>query len=154
MSVVQPLQEMGEQIEKAFYAIENIQVLQQFPDIRDASLKHTWFPQVGIEEINGSYIVRVALTALDPDEVDVEIDNSLLILKTRSLTEYVGEQTLVEFEESVDEANISEETLEDYGECVYKIPLPANVDASGAIADFVEDTLEIQLPGFNKMEYS
>ena len=146
MSVVQPLQEIGEQIEKAFYAIENMQLPQEFPLIRDASMTHTWFPQVEIEEVNGNYLVRAALSGLDPDEVDVEIDNNLLVLKTRALSEYLGEQTLVEFEESVDETNPSEETLEEYGECVYQIPLPANVDANGAVAEFVEDTLEIQLP--------
>ncbi len=147
MSLTHPLSEIAEQLEKAFFAIENLQLPgRSFPPQREDRVAHTWYPGVEILESRDNYTVIVDLAGINPDDVEIGVAEDLLVLRSREFQEPHEEMNRFEFEEEVDEANPKPEDYDFYGEFETEIPLPANVITDAVEADFTEGVLEIQLP--------
>lgn len=74
MTLAHPLNEISEQLEKAFLAIESMPLPEHLGPVNlDEDGSHTWFPNLEIDETPDEYVVSVELRGLDPDELSVEV---------------------------------------------------------------------------------
>lgn len=91
-------------------------------------------PSVEVADAGDALLVRVELPGIDPDEVDVDVAPSHVVIR--------GELRR-ETDESEHGVYHSERR---YGRFQRTIPLPEEVDSDGASADFRNGLLEIRLP--------
>lgn len=146
MPVTHPLEEVEEQLTLAFEAIDDGELKTMAVDTSASeagTVYRTRYADLSIEEMEDAYIVRVGLPGLDPDELDVQVSEDMLIIADVPFQEDEDRAGLDIYNE--DEANIEESELT-YGEYVCEIPLPGNIDTAEVVAEFVEDRLEVQLP--------
>jgi HSP20 family molecular chaperone IbpA len=133
-----PLETIAQRLEKALEAVENpILIPAVAKDVRNAD--------ISVEESDEAFTVKVDLTGVDPDMLDIAIWDGVLTLSTVQL-EAEDEPGREEGEDTEDEANPDPENIENYGGLVYQVSLPANVDVAEVVAEFIEDRLVVQLP--------
>lgn len=91
-------------------------------------------PSVEVADAGETVVVRVELPGIDPDDVDVDVAPSHVVIR--------GE---IRRDESEDQQGVYH-TERRYGRFQRTIPLPEPVDSDGAEASFRNGLLEIRLP--------
>lgn len=150
MTLAHPLTEIGEQLEKAFAAIESMPLPEHLGPVNlDDDASHTWFPNLEIDDTPEEYVVSVELRGLDPDELSLEVQGESLVLATRHALDSDEEAALLDTDEAAYDSTASDEanpTEEDFGLCVCDIALPANVDRDRVLALCEDGLLKVTLP--------
>src|SRR6201988_896711 len=93
-----------------------------------------WTPQIEMFEREGQLHIRADLPGMNKDDVQIEVEDDAVILR--------GERR----EERREEREGMYRTEVSYGSFYREIPLPNNVDAENASANFREGVLEITMP--------
>jgi HSP20 family molecular chaperone IbpA len=138
MTLNHPVETIAKRLEKALEAVENPVLIPAIAtDIRNAD--------IGVEETEDAFTVKVDLTGVDPDLIEFAIWDGVLTLSTVQL-EADDEPYMEEGENTEDEANPDPENIENYGGLVYQVSLPANIDVTEVVAEFIEDSFVVQLP--------
>ena len=98
------------------------------------SLRGLWAPQVEVLERGNNLVVRADLPGLSRDDVDVELDNDMLIIR--------GER----HSDVEDDSEGFYRSERSYGSFYRAIPLPEGVDPNACNASFDNGVLELTLP--------
>ena len=93
-----------------------------------------WAPQVEVFERGNNLVVRAELPGLSREDVDVEVDDDVLVIR--------GER----HNDVEDEHDGYYRSERSYGSFYRAIPLPEGVDASSCNANFKDGVLEVTLP--------
>lgn len=93
-----------------------------------------WTPQIEMFEREGQLHIRADLPGLNKDDVQIDLEDDAVILR--------GERR----EEHREEREGRYRTEVSYGSFYREIPLPNNVDAENASANFRDGVLEITMP--------
>ncbi|HZI42163.1 MAG TPA: Hsp20/alpha crystallin family protein [Gemmatimonadaceae bacterium] len=93
-----------------------------------------WAPQVEVFERGKNMVVRAELPGLTRDDVDVEVEDDLLVIR--------GER----HNDIEDEHDGYYRTERSYGSFYRAIPLPEGVDTNACNATFKDGVLEVTLP--------
>jgi HSP20 family protein len=93
-----------------------------------------WSPQVEVLERGNNIVVRADLPGLNRDDVDVEIDNDMLIVRGERQSDFEDKQEGYY------------RTERSYGSFYRAIPLPNGVDPDACNATFKDGVLEVTLP--------
>jgi len=140
MTFTHPVEDIAKRLEKALEAVEN-------PDLIPLMNQDSHNADIGVDETDDSFTVWVDLTGVDPDEIKLSMWDNLLTLATvRPEFDDADEALDDNSEQREDEANPDPDTLENYGDLLYQVSLPGNVDLSQVVAAFIDDRLEVQLP--------
>lgn len=100
----------------------------------DWALGGTWAPAVDIYEQDNNIVIKAELPGLDPKDVDIRLDNSVLTIKgERKLDNEVKKENYHRVERS-------------YGGFTRSFTLPNTVDANNIKAEFKDGVLRITLP--------
>jgi HSP20 family protein len=97
-----------------------------------------WFPAMDLVETDGELELTAELPGVDPKDVDVEIEGSVLTVRGEKRGEREEEQT-----REGRKVRISERS---YGEFSRSFTLPSTVDAEKIKAEFQKGLLKVQLP--------
>jgi HSP20 family protein len=99
-----------------------------------------WHPPVDLVERDGGYVLRADLPGVDPEDLDIQVENDVLTLKgeRRSETGLTSESFLREERPS--------------GRFEVKLSLPPSVDPSGIRASQRAGVLEVVLPSRHPTE--
>lgn len=93
-----------------------------------------WYPAVDVRETDETFVITAELPGLDPNDVDVSVEDGTLLISGEKKTERT---------ESEDTFHLSERT---YGRFERSFTLPRSVDANKVEADFRDGVLHITLP--------
>jgi HSP20 family protein len=94
----------------------------------------TWVPPLDIFETNDRFVVTVELPGIDPDEVDVSVEDSTLTIRgERRFTSEVNEESYHRVERR-------------YGQFVRTLTLPSTASPEGIEARFDRGVLTIEVP--------
>jgi HSP20 family protein len=106
----------------------------------------TWKPRVDVAESDTSFLIRAELPGIDPDSIDVTVEQEVLsITGTRSFETATYEEEATDEEEADSGMTYRRrEILE--GTFVRKIRLHAEVDVDAVIATSSNGILEITVP--------
>lgn len=91
-------------------------------------------PSVEVADAGDALLVRAELPGIEPDEVEVDVSPSQVVIRGEIRHETTGEEKGVYHSERR------------YGTFQRSIPLPETVDSEGAQATFRNGLLEIRLP--------
>jgi HSP20 family protein len=93
-----------------------------------------WLPPLDIYETDRSFVVKVELPGVEPDSVDVSIEDNVLTVQ--------GER---KFYSEVDEESFHRVERR-YGQFARSLTLPATADAEAITASFDKGVLSIEVP--------
>ncbi len=99
-----------------------------------ASHTNSFVPAVDVYEDKDNIIVEAQLAGINPDDIDVSVENDVLCIKGES-----------EKKTEVDEKNYYRKEIR-RGSFYRSIPLPAHVNADKASAEAVDGVLKITIP--------
>ena len=102
--------------------------------LQRSGLRGLWAPQVEVFERGNNLVVRADLPGLSRDDVDVEIDDEMLIIR--------GER----HSDVEDEEEGYYRSERSYGSFYRAIPLPEGVEPNQCNASFKDGVLEVTLP--------
>ena len=106
---------------------------QQGPE-DDWALGGTWAPAVDIYEHENNIVIKAELPGVDPKDVDIRLDNSVLtVTGERKLDNEVKKENYHRVERS-------------YGAFTRSFTLPTTVDPSGIKAEYRDGVLRVTLP--------
>mgnify|MGYP006175302183 CR=1 FL=1 len=157
MSTTHPLADIRLQFERAFEAIGS--GLHQMPPRQgDTGEAGIWHPQVTIEHLDDAFAVRVNLHGVKASDVGrfrirngyLEIASGVPEDEMYGMEALDGERNMLERERQLQgldgPTHFHIEEVDDYGDYVARIPLPANVDVDAAVADALDGELVVFLP--------
>ena len=93
-----------------------------------------WLPPLDIYETQGSFVVKVELPGVEPDSVEVSVEDNVLTIQ--------GER---KFYSEVDEESFHRVERR-YGQFARSLSLPASANAEGITAAFDKGVLTIEVP--------
>lgn len=134
MSLMSPLNEMREQMNRIFHDMEALRfpMLEDYPIIQNAGKE--WLPAVDIEEMDGNYHLKIEVPGIKPENLKVEVFEDQVIVR--------GENRK---EEVIDKANIYRRECS-YGNFYRRIPLPGSIKQDRATAELKHGVLNLTLP--------
>jgi len=103
-------------------------------DSGGSTLAGAWVPPIDIFETKDTFVVSMELPGIEPDAVDVSVEDSVLTVK--------GERR---FSSDVDEDSFHRVERR-YGQFVRTLSLPATADAEKVVATFDKGVLTIEIP--------
>lgn len=98
--------------------------------------KDSYTPACNIEEENGKYIISAEMPGVDPDHIDIEIDDYSISIKGKR-------EEKVTTEDKDKKMHVVEHS---YGSFHRAFTLPENVDIDNISADYQNGMLTIDLP--------
>jgi HSP20 family protein len=104
------------------------------PVLRSRAGQANFMPAIDMYEEKDSIVVETQLAGLDPENVDISIENDILTVK--------GEQ---EKKTEVEDKNYYRKEIQ-RGKFYRSIPLPMKVDGNAAIANVADGVLKITIP--------
>jgi HSP20 family protein len=100
----------------------------------DWALGGSWAPPVDIFERDGNIVLKAELAGLDPNDVDIRVENNVLTLRgERKFENEVKRESFHRVERS-------------YGTFTRSFTLPSAVDTERIKADFKDGVLQVTLP--------
>ncbi len=105
-----------------------------FPSLSLSSKQGSFMPAVDVYEDGGNVIVETQLAGIDPEKVDISIENDVLCIKGES-----------EKKSEVDDNNYYRKEIRS-GSFYRSIPLPVHVQGDGASAEAKDGVLKIFVP--------
>lgn len=170
MTVTHPLADIQLQFEKAFDAIgSGLYNMRKQPG--EASEAGIWHPGLTIERSDSAYVVRVETVGISPDRIRFDIRDGFLEIGTgedevmeqpRGVEDLIEESNYTDREKRLlqepeegkyyvssefDEANYNFfDEFGNYGDYLARVPLPANVDIDGSVADRNANELVLRMP--------
>ena len=94
----------------------------------------TWMPALDVFETEDKFVVKVELPGLNPDEVDVSVEDSTLTIRgERKFYENVPDDSFHRVERR-------------YGACQRSLSLPPTADAERIEASFDRGVLSVEVP--------
>jgi len=99
-----------------------------------------FMPAVNVYEEKGSLIVETQLAGIDPEKVDISIENDVLVIKGES-----------EKRSEVEDKNYYRKEIRS-GSFYRSIPLPAHVEGNKASAEAKDGVLKISIPKKDEAE--
>lgn len=105
-----------------------------FPENLEKSFERTWCPAVELSEKEGKYCLKAELPGVSKDDIDINIDESSIILEAKTEKKH---------EEKQDGMYKSEFR---YGKFYRRIEFPSDVDKDNAVAEFNNGILTISVP--------
>jgi HSP20 family protein len=104
-----------------------------FGDQQEVS-PHTWVPPVDIYETGDSLVLQAELPGINPDEVEIRVEDSTLYLKgERKFEKEVKEESLHRVERS-------------YGTFMRSFSLPSTIDSEKVKAEYDNGILTLTMP--------
>lgn len=98
------------------------------------SAQGSWAPLLDVYEADDRFVIKVDLPGMNPDDIDVTLDQNLLTIKgERRFDSEVKQESYHRVERS-------------YGTFQRTISLPSQVDADGIQAEFRDGVLELAVP--------
>jgi HSP20 family protein len=110
-----------------------------FPSLA-VSRQNSFMPAVDVYEEKGNLIVETQLAGIDPDKVDISIENDVLVIKGES-----------EKRSEVEDKNYYRKEIRS-GSFYRSIPLPAHVEGNKASAEAKDGVLKISIPKKDEVE--
>ncbi|HEU4996535.1 MAG TPA: Hsp20/alpha crystallin family protein [Gemmatimonadaceae bacterium] len=98
------------------------------------TLRNVWTPQIEVQRKDGQIIVKADLPGINPDDVNVELDDGVLTVSGERKEEH----------EEKEEGYFRSERS--YGSFYRAIPLPEGVDENRIEAKFDNGVLEVKVP--------
>ncbi|MDB4873773.1 MAG: heat shock protein Hsp20 [Gemmatimonadetes bacterium] len=93
-----------------------------------------WVPQIEVLRRNNAVVVRAELAGINPDEIDVVVDNGMLTISgVRQVQRREEHDGVLQTERS-------------YGRFARTVTLPDGVDEDNITADFRDGVLELSIP--------
>jgi len=100
----------------------------------DGMTTGTWMPALDVFETKDHFVVEVELPGIDPEAVDISVEDSTLIVRgERSFSAEVNEEGLHRVERR-------------YGSFARTLSLPATASSEGIEASFDKGVLRIEVP--------
>lgn len=97
-----------------------------------------WVPKIDVKNEPNQYVVYADVPGIDPEKIEVNVDNGLLTLK--------GQQETEQKEEKENYLRIERSA----GSFMRQITLPESIDTNGVVAKCNNGVLEVILPKIQK----
>lgn len=104
------------------------------PVLRSRVGQQNFMPAIDMYEEKDNIVVETQLAGIDPDKVDISIENDILTIK--------GEQ---EKKTEVEDKNYYRKEIQ-RGSFYRSVPLPMKVDGDAAVANVAEGVLKVSIP--------
>lgn len=138
MSLMRPFSSFREDLDRIFHDIEQ-EMMTPWRGRgrmmeRPAELATIWAPAVDIIEEEKEIKVKAQVPGIRPEDLNIEVENQSLILSGES-----------QYKEEEEKGNVYRREIA-YGKFFRRVPLPSEVKADQAKADFEHGILTVTLP--------
>lgn len=106
----------------------------EYLDKNSNQIFQTFRPAVEVKEKKDKYLIKVELTNVNKDDIDVELNEHHITIKAEA-----------KFEECKEDENIKTSEFR-YGKFYRSIPFEHEINADGAKSEFKDGVLRIELP--------
>lgn len=106
----------------------------EMPRFFESAEEFGWCPSVDVADADGEFLLTAELPGVDPDHVEVDVEDGVLTLK--------GEKREEKKEETKDYRVYERQ----FGSFERRFSLPTSVDAEGVNAEFSNGLLKVHMP--------